>query len=72
MNPEDITPGYIAGVLGLGINRISLGIQTLNEASLTEIHRSDPETIYDALVSIGDANISLNIDFILGLPFVKP
>ncbi len=78
MNPEDVTPEYIAGVLGLGINRISLGIQTLNEASLKEIHRSDRNTIFGALESISpeikksNNNISLNIDFILGLPFTKP
>ena len=98
MNPEDVTPEYISGVLDLGINRISLGIQTLNEASLKEIHRSDRNTIFGALEGIGSAfllssrgtrdlpkkadssyrqndkkdEISLNIDFILGLPFVKP
>jgi coproporphyrinogen III oxidase-like Fe-S oxidoreductase len=65
---------------------------------LKEIHRSDRNTIFGALESIGSAlflssrgkrdlpqgadssyrqnykrdSISLNIDFILGLPFVKP
>ena len=78
MNPEDVTSEYIKGVLALGINRISLGIQTLNETSLKEIHRSDRNTIFGALESISSEikksnnNISLNIDFILGLPFVKP
>ncbi len=78
MNPEDVTPEYIEWVLALGVNRISLGIQTLNETSLKEIHRSDRNTIFGALGSIGSAllltsgNISLNVDFILGLPFVKP
>jgi oxygen-independent coproporphyrinogen-3 oxidase len=72
MNPEDVTAEYIEWVLALGINRISLGVQTLNEASLTEIHRSDRETIFRALASVDEASISLNIDFILGLPFVQP
>ncbi|MBC7498529.1 radical SAM protein [Candidatus Gracilibacteria bacterium] len=78
MNPEDITPEYIAGILTLGIIRISLGIQTLNEKSLKEIHRSDRNMIFGALESINpeikksNNNISLNLDFILGLPFVKP
>ena len=52
MNPEDVTTDYISGVLALGINRISLGIQTLNETSLKEIHRSDRNTIFGALESI--------------------
>ena len=78
MNPEDITSEYIEWVLTLGINRISLWIQTLNETSLGEIHRSDRETILSALSSIwswikqSESDISLNVDFILGLPFVKP
>ena len=122
-NPEDITTEYIEWVLALGINRISVGIQTLNETSLKEIHRSDRKIIFGALESIstciysphekvssspllgdelyrrresngvtqkgiphseippnlplsregwGQNKISLNIDFILGLPFVKP
>ena len=71
MNPEDVTPEYIEWVLALGINRISLWIQTLNEASLKEIHRSDRNTIFRALESMNEAHISLNIDFILGLPFVQ-
>ncbi len=77
MNPEDVTPEYIEWVLALGVNRISLGIQTLNEKSLKEIHRSDRNTIFGALENISSEikksnnNISLNIDFILGLPFVK-
>ncbi len=110
MNPEDVTPEYISGVLELGINRISLWVQTLNETSLSEIHRSDRDTIFHAIESISsilssrgrpfakhwkypwgardlpqwadssycqndkreEKEISLNIDFILGLPFVKP
>lgn len=65
-------------MLELGIHRISLGIQTLNETSLKEIHRSNRETIVGALERISMAikeshrDISLNIDFILGLPYVRP
>ncbi len=72
MNPEDVTPEYIEWVLALGINRISLWVQTLDEVSLKEIHRSDPETIFRALENMKESNISLNIDFILGLPYTKP
>ncbi|NRH20461.1 radical SAM protein [Candidatus Gracilibacteria bacterium] len=103
-NPEDITEEYILSILELGINRISVGVQTLNETSLKEIHRSNPKSIFDALGSIcsviarheaiqvpdtldrhiplhstrdddtgkGNKNrISLNTDFILGLPYTK-
>ncbi len=71
-NPEDINQEYIDGILELGINRISLWVQALNETSLVEIHRSNPQTIFHALQSITPWNgISVNVDFILGLPFVS-
>ena len=70
-NPEDITEEYISSILKLWINRISVGVQTLNERSLTEIHRSNPESIFDALSCVNDTQISLNTDFILGLPYTK-
>lgn len=72
-NPEDITKIWSEGVLKLGINRISLGIQTMNKNSLTAIGRSSPDTIVSALgilSSTGHQNV--NIDFILGLPHVVP
>ena len=101
-NPEDITENYIEWLLCLGINRLSIGVQSLNNETLKAIHRSDRESILDALSCITDAMIptqknkdnnfeereynaivssfwvtasqppSLNIDFILGLPFSKP
>jgi coproporphyrinogen III oxidase-like Fe-S oxidoreductase len=73
-NPEDITEEYVRWLIDLGINRISLGVQTLNNDSLKEIHRSDRESIVHALENISWAcheKISVNIDFILGLPHVK-
>ncbi|MDD2694066.1 MAG: radical SAM protein [Candidatus Gracilibacteria bacterium] len=123
-NPEDITEGYVRRLFDLGINRISLGVQSLNNTTLQSIHRSDRESIFHALDAIqsiynrgktiiggsgvetvgvrgkienGGAkrtsfsttetfdtfgyksmendmkrNISINMDFILGLPFSKP
>lgn len=76
-NPEDITREYVEWLVGLGINRLSMGIQTLNDQSLREIHRSDTESILNALQWIWEAlwntgNISINIDFILGLPYTLP
>lgn len=74
-NPEDITTEYVVWLFWLGINRISLWVQSLNSETLKAIHRSDEDTILRALGSIQDAisltgkiRISVNIDFILGLP----
>lgn len=102
-NPEDITTEYVSWLFDLWINRISLGIQSINEITLKAIHRSSKQSIFEALESIGlviaSKNdeaihlsrwestelprftsfgsqwqklwISLNIDFILGLPYSK-
>ena len=59
------------------INRISIGIQTLNDKTLKEINRWNSKEIFDALNSVKKylenkwkiKNFSL--DFIIWLPFVK-
>ncbi len=100
-NPEDITSEYGEWLLWLGINRLSIWVQSLNNETLKAIHRSDRESILDALSCITDIVThtqrsqnnnfeggenstalssvcvsvsqlpSLNIDFIIGLPFSK-
>ena len=44
-NPEDITQAYVEWLIELGINRLSMWVQTLNDKSLKEIHRSDKNNI---------------------------
>lgn len=83
-NPEDVTSEYLSWLLELGINRLSIGVQSLNDETLKAIHRSDRASIFQALESIefaiwwiqwtrkhSEINISINIDFILWLPFSK-
>ncbi len=71
-NPEDITKSWSAGVLLLGVNRISLGVQTLNPDSLMAIRRSAPDTVDTALqVLVDTGHQNVNVDFILGLPHVR-
>lgn len=57
-NPEDITEDYVRSIVELGINRISIGVQTLNERSLTEIHRSNRQSITIAFLNIWSALLS--------------
>ena len=77
-NPEDITTDYVVWLFQLGINRLSIWVQSLNDETLKAIHRSDDGTIFSALDCIKAAleshknlDISVNIDFILGLPHVE-
>jgi oxygen-independent coproporphyrinogen-3 oxidase len=51
-----------------------MGVQTINDVTLKEIHRSDRDSIMRALENIEIAtnatgSISINTDFILGLPY---
>lgn len=76
-NPEDISESYVRELIAIWINRFSLGIQTLNDDALKEISRWDKKSILNALSvfakfdEMRNQKISLNVDFILGLPHVK-
>ncbi len=69
-NPEDLTKSYLRAIQDLGINRLSIGIQSFHDRNLTFLNRNHSATqsiqaIQDAQ-AIGLTNIS--IDLIYGLP----
>lgn len=70
LNPEDVTPTLAATLHNAGANRISMGIQSLNNAELQLIgrHHSASQALqaYHTLQQAGFNNISL--DIIYGLP----
>ena len=39
VNPEDAAPAYLRGLVALGVNRVSLGLQSLDEATLQALGR---------------------------------
>lgn len=69
-NPEDISEDYLVTLSELWINRLSLGIQTLNSESLQMVGRADSnEYIFRALQAIAKGPIeNISIDLIAGLP----
>ncbi|MDD2916381.1 MAG: radical SAM family heme chaperone HemW [Candidatus Gracilibacteria bacterium] len=73
-NPEDITNEYLKVVSQLGINRLSLGIQTLNNESLHMVGRSDSnESIVRSLATIANSTMeNVSIDLMAGLPCTVP
>ncbi|PIQ41101.1 hypothetical protein COW06_04050 [Candidatus Gracilibacteria bacterium CG12_big_fil_rev_8_21_14_0_65_38_15] len=73
-NPEDITPKYLAEISKLGVNRLSLGVQTLNDESLRMVGRADSnESIFRALDILAKGPIeNISIDLIAGLPGTVP
>ena len=73
VNPEDIVEkgeAYVEGLLKLGVNRISMGVQSFDDGILRFMNRRhDADTArraYAVLEKAGVGNIS--IDLIFGLP----
>jgi oxygen-independent coproporphyrinogen-3 oxidase len=73
VNPEDIVEkgeSYVKGLLALGVNRISMGVQSFDDGILKFMNRRhDADTArkaYEILEASGVENISL--DLIFGLP----
>ena len=73
VNPEDIVdkgPDYVKGLLELGVNRISMGVQSFDDGVLRFMNRrhdaAAARKAYSILEEAGVKNIS--IDLIFGLP----
>jgi oxygen-independent coproporphyrinogen-3 oxidase len=72
-NPEDITPDAISFWRTLGVNRLSIGVQSFHDAELRPLGRVHGreralEAIRDAVAS----GIRTSVDLILGLPNQTP
>ena len=69
-NPDDLTPAYLQSLTSLPFNRISMGIQTFDDATLALLKRrhtsSQAIVAIDACRQAGFRNIS--IDLMYGLP----
>ena len=73
VNPEDVVEkghAYVEGLLKLGVNRISMGVQSFDDATLKWMNRrhdsARAKQAYAILEEAGVRNIS--IDLIFGLP----
>ncbi len=68
-NPEDISYDNIKAWTDMGIDRISVGIQSFNPVFLATIdRRHNPEASREALRILSSCNINYNADLIYGLP----
>jgi oxygen-independent coproporphyrinogen-3 oxidase len=72
-NPDDITLQKLQEWLSLGINRLSLGIQSFNEAELKWMNRAHNATeALDCIAAIKQAGFSnYSIDLIYGSPLLS-
>ena len=69
-NPEDVTVDSACAWRAAGINRVSLGAQSFDDAVLKWMHRShDAEQTHRAVRALRDAGIeNISLDLIFGLP----
>lgn len=69
-NPDDVTPEWCAAVRALGVNRVSMGVQSFQDAVLRLVgRRHTARQAIDAVASLRHAGIdNISIDLIYGLP----
>ena len=68
-NPESITEEKLKTYKTLGINRISIGAQTMNDSVLQTIHRQHSAQTFKKSLSLAKKYFSnINVDMMLGLP----
>ncbi len=67
VNPNDITPAYAAFLVGLGVNRVSMGVQSFIDGHLKWMNRrhsaAEGEQAFKYLREAGIENISLDLIF---------
>ena len=73
-NPEDISESYLLSLKELGINRLSIGIQSLRDDILQKIGRTrtNKENICRGLELVKRYFPNFSIDLIIALPLMQP
>jgi oxygen-independent coproporphyrinogen-3 oxidase len=68
-NPEDVTSERVRAWIGAGVNRVSVGIQSLEDRELAVVgRRHDARRAREAVGELLAAGVSVSGDLILGLP----
>lgn len=71
-NPESFTPTLAAALAAEGVTRVSIGVQSLDDAALTSLGRChDAATALEALRCGVDAGLDVSADLICGIPGVS-
>lgn len=73
-NPEDVTPEAVRAWRSAGVNRVSLGVQSFDDAVLTWMHRThDARTARRAVEVLREEGIdNLSVDLIFAVPAEVP
>ena len=68
-NPESLTAELAAALAKVGVTRVSLGVQTLDNTELTAIGRiHDADRALAAIATVKDAGLDVSCDVMCGLP----
>ena len=69
-NPDDLTPSFLHRLCQMGINRLSMGVQSFDDARLRFLHRR--HTSAQAIQTVRDAQAAgftnISIDLMFGFP----
>ena len=68
-NPESTTPGYLEELHSVGINRLSMGVQSFDPSvlkTLERVHR--PELVAPLVTAAKDLGLATSVDLIYGAP----
>jgi putative oxygen-independent coproporphyrinogen III oxidase len=72
-NPEDVTPENVTAWLEMGVNRISVGVQSLHDSELRPLGRVHSRDLaLAALETAGHSGARVSADLIVGLPRQTP
>ena len=73
MNPDDDRPNYLEELKTIGVNRLSVGIQSFHEEELKLINRAhNAQEAFDVLNRIQGLYDNFSLDLIFGLPNSTP
>lgn len=72
MNPEDVTPEQLAHLRDRGVNRVSLGIQSMDEIAQKVLKRCPPEQNERAIAQVGEVFDNVSFDVLAGVPGGEP
>lgn len=68
-NPESVTPELLAGLVGAGVTRLSVGVQSLDDDTLRLLGRChDAAAALGAVRSALEAGLDVGADLICGVP----
>lgn len=67
-NPDSVTPEFVAEIVDAGVNRVSIGLQTANDALLRSLNRPHDKNDFLRAWDLLSPIENKSVDLMLGLP----